>query len=159
MKTIPLLTPGWTLEIQDHHDPIWVRKEIMDVGAWTAALRSGFYTQTQGILHHAINGLDSYCCLGVLCKIQRRPFTVENPTGNNLLYIYDKNSSTLSDNNPANKKLKLDGNGRLPHNVELRQFEAPDHNRLCVNLADANDRGLCFKDIATVIDNSWTNQR
>jgi len=40
-----------------------VNKEIK--ARWVAALRSGVYNQTRGVLHSE-NG---YCCLGVLCDI------------------------------------------------------------------------------------------
>jgi hypothetical protein len=34
---------------------------------WVEALRSGDFKQAQGVLHDAKT--DSYCCLGVLCKV------------------------------------------------------------------------------------------
>lgn len=34
---------------------------------WTTALRSGAFTQGEGMLHNPKE--DSYCCLGVLCKV------------------------------------------------------------------------------------------
>jgi len=40
-----------------------VNKEIK--ARWVAALRSGVYNQTRGVLHNE----KGYCCLGVLCDI------------------------------------------------------------------------------------------
>lgn len=40
---------------------------------WIAALRSGEFEQAQGELHDARN--DSYCCLGVLCKVAGAEWT------------------------------------------------------------------------------------
>lgn len=41
---------------------------------WIKALRSGRYKQTTGRLRKKINGKYRYCCLGVLCKINRLNF-------------------------------------------------------------------------------------
>jgi hypothetical protein len=39
---------------------------------WINALRSGEYTQAEGMLHDSENG--GYCCLGVLCKVMGAEF-------------------------------------------------------------------------------------
>lgn len=36
---------------------------------WIAALRSGNYKQTTGVLKRETDGAVSYCCLGVLCEL------------------------------------------------------------------------------------------
>jgi hypothetical protein len=45
-----------------------MKKEIRD--KWLAALRSGEYEQTTGILR---NTTPAYCCLGVLCEVAGVP--------------------------------------------------------------------------------------
>jgi hypothetical protein len=39
---------------------------------WIQALRSGEFRQAEGMLHNSAN--DSYCCLGVLCKVMGAEF-------------------------------------------------------------------------------------
>ncbi len=48
---------------------------------WVAALRSGDYKQTKGVLrsHDEINGA-SYCCLGVACAVAELPLTPDMQT-------------------------------------------------------------------------------
>lgn len=36
---------------------------------WISALRSGDYKQGRGVLKNTVNGVDKYCCLGVLCEL------------------------------------------------------------------------------------------
>lgn len=71
---------------------------------WTAALRSGEYEQTKGVLKSVTkDGEASYCCLGVLCEIARqqgvevdyteRVFEVEG--GEQLYGIFDDQTGVL----------------------------------------------------------------
>src|SRR5688572_17403992 len=54
-------------------------EQVMDATIkekWVKALRSGEFKQGEGKLHDSDN--DTYCCLGVLCKIQGAQFTEWN---------------------------------------------------------------------------------
>lgn len=42
---------------------------------WVKALRSGRYTQGRGRLERIVDGERHNCCLGVLCRVLRFPFS------------------------------------------------------------------------------------
>ena len=45
-----------------------MKRDIRD--QWIAALRSGEYKQGNGVLHQVSkDGAESFCCLGVLCRV------------------------------------------------------------------------------------------
>lgn len=105
---------------------------------WPTALESGEFEQTNGILYHPNEG---YCCLGVACELLRRkrllPFT------------HWEGEFTLPDK--AKKLLGLDDEGSFGDDYD-------SDNR--GSLAELNDDGFSFKDIAQKIreiekDRKW----
>ncbi len=75
---------------------------------WLKALRSGRYKQTKGFLRRG----DHYCCIGVLCQIQRANFEKLNMkelkigkyadglTEKNLSHLAQMNDGTLAAGEP-----------------------------------------------------------
>ena len=110
---------------------------------WTAALRSGKYVQGQGCLRQSINDVDHYCCLGVLCKLGI----------NNGLCINEEESS-------GNREVvSFDGEvSYLPYEVrewsgmKSRYGSFDTHKQ---NLANLNDDGKTFNEIADIIDSHF----
>jgi len=50
---------------------------------WIKALRSGYYKKAKTVLHnYSLVGKDSYCCLGVACKISGVNSHIMDSTGN-----------------------------------------------------------------------------
>lgn len=86
---------------------------------WVKALRSGKYKQTGDVLfdRHA----NSYCCLGVLCKVSGTKI----PSGASHLGVR--------------------GLRTLERDAGLGKMEGGEQQRI---LADMNDKGDSFKDIA-----------
>lgn len=125
---------------------------------WLKALRSGRYRQGFGRLRTASGG---YCCLGVLSKIQKR-LTDNNGTCFDGPYAHTAGSpiSTcfLSDNNPVIRALDI--NGAFPKGVSVKIIQPSNANNfsplsICSCLADCNDDGMSFKQIAEIIDTIW----
>lgn len=127
------------------------RVELPFFDEWVQALESGNYQQQAGQLASKGVSADtephSYCCLGVLSKIQGRLKTDESTW-----YFYDtdspSNAGVLSGMNPCFSKLAHAGDFPLSVTVTFveREFK---------NLMDLNDLGMPFKDIATVIKTIW----
>lgn len=120
----------WTLHLPEGYQkiPLPFFKE------WIDALESGIYEQGKDCL---VTNHNKYCCLGVLVKIQGRFGEFEN-----------KFNQYLLTDNPCFPILK--GGGCIPANVFLNG----NFNRT-LNLAEANDEGLTFKEIATIIKHLW----
>lgn len=130
---------------------------------WVEALRSGEYEQTIGSLHTTVEhtaflptgGTETakvgYCCLGVLCDLAAKSGVVQE-------YVTDsKNTSFASIND------RLDHNrDELPKAViEWAGVESSNpsidyrltHDGILVNtLAEANDQGVTFEEIAQIIE-------
>ena len=101
---------------------------------WTAALRSGQYKQTGGKLRGEVNGVTSFCCLGVLCNLhaQAHPdIAARQPTTNG--YMDQSLSLPLEVTRWAGMK-SLNG-----------AFAG-------TTLATKNDQGASFDKIADLID-------
>lgn len=68
---------------------------------WVEALRSGEYSQTKGQLHVTEDSEDSYCCLGVACKLAVEagvPVKTEEHTEDGVtIHAYNGNGSLLPD--------------------------------------------------------------
>jgi len=63
---------------------------------WTKRLRSGKYEQGKSNLHKVVNGIDKFCCLGVLCEIAVEEGIIPPPIlEDNLYYVYQGHSSAL----------------------------------------------------------------
>jgi hypothetical protein len=142
---------------------------------WVAALRSGEYKQGKGNLRISDHRLsdDVFCCLGVLCDLAVKAelpgldvgliqaltgqMTVTvNGTSQTMvsrkIYRYDENSMTL-----PSKIVDWAGLHSPNPSVSLTQQEGAKIYGYCmstsdISLADCNDHGLDFEDIATVIE-------
>jgi hypothetical protein len=103
---------------------------------WVSALRSGDYKQTQGRLHDE-NG---FCCLGVLCDLYRKENQLEwEPSIHSDAYMFQ---NMVAD---------------LPLSVVEWAGVEDSNPYVYVNggpftLADFNDRGSTFNEIADVIE-------
>ena len=101
---------------------------------WLAALRSGEYIQCTGQLSREVEGVMQHCCLGVLCRLQGRL----EKTGS---LEYDGTMDTasslvLSHDNPV---------------YFLTEVVSREEGIPCT-LADLNDRGATFAEIADIIE-------
>ena len=101
---------------------------------WLAALRSGEYTQGRGQLSLEVEGVMHHCCLGVLCRLQGRLVKIGSLAYDGTLV--SASSLVLSTDNPVNFlmhfRARMDGAERT--------------------LADLNDRGASFAEIADIIE-------
>ena len=97
---------------------------------WVAALRSEDYKQGKGRLR---NG-DEYCCLGVLCELLN--ISKQN-LGNNYSYDYQHVFLPI-------RAMRMAG------------MKSDDGNyRKVMSLANQNDQGRSFKEIADIIETHW----
>ena len=93
---------------------------------WIAALRSGRYQQTVGLLR----GDGGHCCLGVLCDLA-------NPSGWHL------DDCTEEDRHALGEENELGSNGREEFGLTNEQ------EALLINM---NDKGKSFAEIADYIE-------
>lgn len=109
---------------------------------WIEALESGKYEQGQGTLREE----DSFCCLGVLCDLYHDEVDDED-----WCYVEDDQW------NPEGYFTFLDNSDVLPQAV--MDWAGMDSANPIVNvgidnadtLADVNDNGMAFQDIAQII--------
>lgn len=101
---------------------------------WLAALRSGEYTQGRGQLSLEVEGVMHHCCLGVLCNLQRRLVKIGSLAYDGTLV--SASALILSRDNPV---------------YFLTYFIASMDGAECT-LADLNDRGTSFAEIADIIE-------
>lgn len=107
-----------------------MKKSMMN--KWVKALRSGKYTQGHSYLRKYDEETDSpkHCCLGVLCEIRG----VYIPFDQQLIDVGDlENCGIKTDYGKLYKKYKA-------------------KNGTYKSLADLNDQGLSFKQIARIIE-------
>lgn len=113
---------------------------------WANALESGKFRQCTGTLREINNKRPTYCCLGVLSKIQGR--LIKNEAEN---YFEDGKdtgeSGNLDCSNPVYLILKSDGT--LPKGVNVTKTDDAYESTTLVACND--DLSLSFKDIAKVI--------
>lgn len=110
-----------------------MKREIAD--KWVVALRSGQYVQAK----QALKTETGFCCLGVLCDLSNTDsFTQDEDTGN---YEYAGAHDLLP-------KVVKDWAG--VQNEDLFFI-----GQKTVNLAEMNDRGQSFSEIADVIEQNW----
>lgn len=117
----------------------YTKPTLPDRDKWLAALRSGKYPQGYNLL----NFKGKYCCLGVLQEIQNIPtFPTE---------------TILSAKSPSFKALYLAGH--FPSGVFVFiQCSKYTHDGKIYGLANCNDEGLTFNQIADIIEEIWENQ-
>ena len=110
---------------------------------WLTALRSGEYVKDKGQLNYKGN----YCCLGVLCEIQKRPQYIKR--SNYIAYdnytAYDDEISSLSYKNPLYEILS--DNGDL-QGFSIKILDGRKFN----NLARINDDTETFDEVIEVIE-------
>ena len=104
---------------------------------WVAALRSGEFAQGQ----HFLRKHDNYCCLGVACELYRRE------TGNGEWWQVTQGKYTfISDSYEFVTVLPSTVAYWLGLHTEAGEFGVED------SLADMNDTGKTFDEIADVIE-------
>jgi hypothetical protein len=96
---------------------------------WVAALRSGEYEQGVGYLNIADDGVNRYCCLGVLCDILSDDYLdfSKHVIDNKTYYGYAKQESgVLSDYQLKIIDLKFGEAGQLIalNDTDLKSFDA-----------------------------------
>lgn len=145
MKTIQI-SDRLKVELPDNYQRMKLGGPV-SAKKWANALRSGKYSQGSGCLCDE----DDYCCLGVLCKLQKRPIRKEYYDSLPSL-IFDSSSCQLSKENPAFSSLGDTGN--FPSGVAVFQYVAGDWiSRF--TLARLNDEGIPFAEIADLIELLW----
>lgn len=122
-----------------------MRKEAKDL--WVAALKSGEFKQIKGKLHDG----KGYCALGVLAALALNEGVCTFGPGN----TFDGRTETISYN--IRKWAEIDFND---DNEELKLSKSAGkitfvHNGKRTSVADLNDSGLSFKDIAEIIESVW----
>lgn len=144
MKTIELKsTKGgkFTIELPQSYKKI----KLPFFKKWVSALESGKYRQCTNTLCEPRNNKLSYCCLGVLSKVQNR-LTKDKKWGNDYYDNADK-YSILSQDNPCYEVFSSSGN--FPKNVVVSRV---NNQSLVTCLTECNDNlNLSFKDIAKII--------
>jgi hypothetical protein len=110
---------------------------------WLTALRSGNYKQGSGYLH---TESDHYCCLGVLCEVMglKGEFVPGSEKRLKGHYVYDGSYPGALPQS-VRDVTGLDDFGTLPTTVRYR-----DTN--CNDLANLNDNGATFLEIAGIIE-------
>lgn len=111
---------------------------------WVQALRSGQYEQGDGWLHYEADGVHKFCCLGVLCELAVEEGVIppgdpnagqpKNSVGNYIWDYDDGNDCYLPPGVAA--WADIDNTGRIDG----------------YDLADMNDGGSTFTEIADVIE-------
>lgn len=103
---------------------------------WLAALRSGEYEQTTGMLRRD----DTYCCLGVLCDVSERGTWVKRGgAGTTWRWEYE----LAFDEAPVYLDADLlDGRFDLPADVELDSIELNDDGETFASIADYLEANL-----------------
>lgn len=132
-----------TLRLPDEYQqiPLPFRDE------WLTALRSGQFAQTKLMLGNSNDC--SYCCLGILCKVQGR--LSMTPMGQ----IVD-NKETWNILAPTNPCVPVFGQAaKIPEWAIVRMGGTPDPFN---GLAELNDAGATFTEIADLIELLWSHQ-
>ena len=106
---------------------------------WVAALRSGNYKQTTHYLHNN----EGYCCLGVAAELAGIPYEVDE----NGVYTY---SEVLEYEDVVKRTTVLNNDGMKYYG--LRESNGRSFNNHKETLADYNDSGMPFNDIADIIE-------
>lgn len=109
---------------------------------WAGALRSKNYKQGTGYLHTRSDGKDYYCCLGVLCELAVADGVVvrDQSKGGHFYYGAEGEAQVL----PSEVREWAGLNDRSP--------ELPGPEGDIVGLADENDNGASFDEIAAWIE-------
>lgn len=106
-------------------------------GLWIEALRSGDYVQGRDCLKATTADGTTHCCLGVLCEVADIPFIEEDKNRYGVDYAIKGDADGF--NNDA----------FLPVNL-LKEFGLTNEQQ--IELADMNDGGMTFSEIADHIE-------
>lgn len=107
---------------------------------WLKALRSGEYKQGRHTLREDFIAEKEYCCLGVLCDLVEPNLWRKGSCGGWRNYSEDAGGMPRKE---LQKRLGLD---KKAHRAEH------DNETIADTLADMNDRGCSFKEIANWIE-------
>jgi hypothetical protein len=119
---------------------------------WVAALRSGEYAQGREVLHST--EYDSYCCLGVLCDVAVKS-GLDIPVDHMpAATFYGEKHCTLPAGvmEWAGLDEELPGTSIDMHVVSPDEYDEYDEGAYPANLANLNDLGWSFEQIADVIE-------
>lgn len=129
----------------------YIRDQLQE--EWVEALLSGEYEQTQ----HALHNDEGFCCLGVGCETVLE-FGIDVPVSfreDVRHYLYDDNSNLLPQSVQMLLGLRtIDGEFIIDSEEILKIIETVDVYPNIgdqAQLANLNDLGLCFEDIARII--------
>jgi hypothetical protein len=116
---------------------------------WTAALRSGRYTQGRKALHSFCEESSVHCCLGVLCEL----YLTQTGEGG-----WRKVGLTAMEFVPQDGEARCD---RLPDSVQawagMKSADGGMGDAFDGSLASRNDRGVTFSELADLIDANVEN--
>lgn len=103
---------------------------------WIAALRSDEFKQGRGKLYNKED--DSYCCLGVLAKINNLPIrgVALNWEEHSSIWLY-----------PSENDESESCNGDF-YSMEIPSMSIPLNESFTITLAGMNDRNVSFEEIA-----------
>jgi hypothetical protein len=113
---------------------------------WITELRSGKYKQGRHRLHFEEDGVASYCCLGVACKLFSEE-TGRTGESSRQEVSYNHMSTVL----PVNVRMKLGLStsiGSFRHNEETKAIFDSELS----SLVELNDIGATFEQIAQIIE-------
>lgn len=119
---------------------------------WIAALKSGQFAQGKECLCED----GKYCCLGLLSHLQKRL----NNSGKGFRdgELFGASGLILSSDNPVFAILR--GRGEFPDTVRyviyIHDLNNPENITYCLSLAELNDAGASFEEIADAIDQIWS---
>lgn len=121
---------------------------------WCTALRSGTYKQGKRFLHTAT---DKYCCLGILCELQNLPkakvdFLTPFCKLPDEVFKYEYDHTFSACVLPVNFPFAQVLNGRFHDSFRIVLLDANKDPLGSATLAELNDEGVLFEDIAKVIE-------
>lgn len=113
---------------------------------WTKALRSGEYTQGKSVLRRD----DKFCCLGVACDLYSKEHPEYPVRDYKDSYTYGPNAINLVLPTEVQEWLFEYTTQHDGHNPAFTIVSDTDSQ--CISLAELNDSGFTFSQIADVID-------
>ena len=115
---------------------------------WIAALRSGKYAQRTEFLHTKIDGVDKFCCLGVLCDLAVKHGILPAPNLETEIITYG-DLSDYGRSSSAVLPLKL----QEFMGVDSNQFEVGRHSKSTLTaLNDCTKTPYTFEKLADIIE-------
>ena len=124
---------------------------------WVAALRSGEFKQTRGMLHWSQSDRDEgYCCLGVACELfyRERPEDLKRTIDRGVIF-YDGCKYSLPDlviRSLGMVSLGLNGSSGKPSDKSLMSIPGGEEDIEGWSLSEINDKGATFEQIADLIE-------